>query len=148
MLKHIGFTGTSQGMSLPQRIEIQRMFANIPGMYPEMEVIFHHGDCVGADEEAHHIALVNGMKIHLHPPENSKSRAFCTPNWTAEEKPYLERNKDIVRASSLMFATPKEYEEVLRSGTWSTVRFARKIGVRVCIVLPDGSRKIEGNKNV
>jgi len=37
-----------------------------------------------------------------------------------------------------MIATPGEVDEQLRSGTWSTVRFARKQGKPVHVILPDG----------
>ena len=38
---------------------------------------FHHGDCVGADSEAHDIADECGYGIILHPPTNQSERQ----NW-------------------------------------------------------------------
>jgi hypothetical protein len=55
------------------------------------------------------------------------------------ERTYLERNKDIVRESASLIAAPLQAEEQQRSGTWSTVRFARKIGKPVFLILPDGT---------
>jgi hypothetical protein len=55
------------------------------------------------------------------------------------ERPYLDRNKDIVRETASLIAAPAEPEEQLRSGTWSTVRFARKQGKPVFLILPDGT---------
>jgi hypothetical protein len=53
-------------------------------------------------------------------------------------KPYLSRNKDIVLETELLIATPGEEEEQIRSGTWSTVRYARSLKRMINIVLPDG----------
>lgn len=38
-----------------------------------------------------------------------------------------------------MIATPSSKEEELRSGTWSTVRYARKLRRPVTLIYPDGS---------
>lgn len=59
-----------------------------------------------------------------------------------EPKPYLVRNKDIVNASEGMLAAPRGPEE-LRSGTWSTIRYARKCRKKVLIMWPDGSETWE-----
>ena len=48
----------------------------------------------------------------------------------------LKRNCDIVLAGVELIACPHQMSEVLRSGTWSTVRFARKIKKRVVMVWP------------
>jgi hypothetical protein len=55
------------------------------------------------------------------------------------EEDYLPRNKNIVRATASLIATPFEFVEILRSGTWSTVRFARKLGKPVFLILPGGT---------
>jgi bifunctional non-homologous end joining protein LigD len=39
------------------------------------------------------------------------------------------------------YGLPAEPEEQLRSGTWSTVRFAKKQGKPVFVILPDGTVK-------
>ncbi len=57
--------------------------------------ILHHGDAVGADAEAHEIAIGLGCAIVIHPPAVETQRAFKT---AAEIRaPNLVRNKDIVR---------------------------------------------------
>jgi hypothetical protein len=45
---------------------------------------------------------------------------------------------DIVVESELLIATPKEVKEQLRSGTWATVRRARKVGIPIILITPDG----------
>jgi hypothetical protein len=118
-----GFTGTQIGMSPRQKIGLR---AHLIVAEPGSE--FHHGDCIGADEEAHYIALELGLRIVIHPPLNDSKRAFCKlATLVLEPKDYIPRNHDIVDASEVLIAAPKTYEEELRSGTWATVRYARKI---------------------
>jgi len=61
---------------------------------------FHHGDCVGADADAHDIALAEGFAIIIRPPLGATQRARKSDaSFIHEPKPYLDRNKDIVRAT-------------------------------------------------
>lgn len=101
---------------------------------------FHHGDCVGADDRAHDIAVGQcGYEPVVHPPSNSSARAFKSADRICDQMSYLERNKVIVRETDELIATPQEAREQTRSGTWSTVRFARKIGRKVTVILPSGA---------
>lgn len=135
----VGFTGSRLGMVEYQKILFQTVMVMIKC---KEDFSFHHGDCLGADAQAHTIAAeVGAMEIHIHPPENPTLRAFCDRFYpeivhSHEPKPYAERNKDIVRACSILLATPRTMQEVKRSGTWSTVRFARKQKVATLIVPP------------
>lgn len=139
---HISFTGTQQGMTQVQERRVGRLLVYRKG---EGEQFVHHGDCVGSDAQMHLLALKFGYKVHLHPPDNPSKRAFCEEgvvrSWPM--KPYLERNTDIAEAGDVLIATPKEYQEVLRSGTWSTIRRARKQWIPIFIIFPDGSRRDE-----
>lgn len=132
-----GFTGTQKGMTSKQAMVLEEL------MRSEGVTVFHHGDCVGADERADSIAHKLGCDVEIHPPTNSSKRAFCeNAKVMHKEKDYLVRNKDIVDASSILFATPGEASPVLRSGTWSTVRYASKqVGKnnkRIFVIRPDG----------
>jgi hypothetical protein len=49
----------------------------------------------------------------------------------------LGRNRAIVRTVDLLVAAPSSAIEEIRSGTWSTVRFARSQGRRVLILAPE-----------
>ena len=104
---------------------------------------FHHGDCRGADEEAHNIVrAIYGpyVQIHIHPPEIQTKRAHLTADVRYTPKDYLERNKEIVLCSQLMFAAPMQNQNVQRSGTWSTVRFCHKGQHAACaIILNNGT---------
>lgn len=129
----LGFTGTQDGMTSEQGTEV----LNLLYRYTPLQV--HHGDCVGADEEFHALALLVGAVIHNHPPTNPIKRAFCGGDIKYPPRPYLERNQDIVSMSDVLVATPKEFTEKQRgSGTWATIRYARKKGIPIHIVYPDG----------
>lgn len=134
----IGFTGTQDGMRSAQLATFARILQSRFGE-------FHHGDCIGSDKQSHEVARDWGFKIILHPPSNPSKRAFCQADEVREKKPYLDRNKDIVKETEELIATPSGFEEELRSGTWSTVRYARKLGRRVTIIWPDGSVRIDGD---
>jgi len=139
----IGFTGSRQGMSIAQHRAVvkimlsQHMAKQHYGI--ERYVQWHHGICVGADKQLHELALIFGFNIYGHPPEIETYMAECTGfNQLADPKPFISRNHDIVDASSKLIATPKQYEEFVRSGTWATIRYARKIGIEVIIINPAG----------
>lgn len=115
----------------------------LEGAFAELgEFEFHHGDCVGADFIAHRAAVKAGATIVIHPPLNNSKRAYAALREAGvtilPAKEYLDRNKDIVDATTLLIATPSGAEK-LRSGTWSTVRYARKRGKVIVLIMPDGT---------
>lgn len=128
----LGFTGTREGMTPRQNQDLRWLLLALD--FEE----FHHGDCVGADAEAHDIvrAIYPQVKIVIHPAEGTDHRAFKKGDVILEPLPPLERNRDIVKASRRMIATPKEPREVLRSGTWATVRYSRQFSKPVDILVP------------
>ena len=125
----VGFTGTQVGMSDSQKEKLEVLLKGLN------ITEFHHGDCIGADAEAHEIANDLGLRIVIHPPTNSSKRAYCIPNVLLDRKPYIERNHDIVDSCDLLVATPKSANEELRSGTWATIRYARKVNREVRILV-------------
>lgn len=128
----VGFTGTSKGMTPGQKKEIASALGPIAH-----KVVGHHGDCVGADSEFHDICLELGIPVVIHPPKNPKSRAYCKgAKQVHSEYDYLTRNHHIVDNAMLLIAAPKSQEEELRSGTWATVRYARKQNVSIYMVTP------------
>lgn len=118
----VGFTGTQAGMTEYQKDAVLALLRDLDGDLFE----FHHGDCVGADAQAAQIAKTLGFKIVAHPPLNNYKRAFFKSDETLPAKAYLDRNHDIVDAAEIMLATPKEFDEQLRSGTWATIRYSKK----------------------
>ena len=129
----VGFTGTREGMTPEQKGSFQKLIKDL-GVTE-----LHHGDCVGADSDAHDLSSVY-IECHIHPCYFSHMRAYkeTKPEFVYPIKPPLERNKDIVNFSDALIATPKESYQVLRSGTWSTIRYANAIGKQVYLIIPNG----------
>lgn len=139
----IGFTGTRLGMTEQQKEVIYRLLLDFLSSPGNNNNEVHHGDCIGADAEFHDLAESLKYKIVIHPPNISKLRAFKKSNIIEKEKPYLERNKDIVKNSNVLIAATKGFIEESRSGTWSTIRFAREYLTHdsTIIVFPNGQIK-------
>jgi hypothetical protein len=134
MIKKIGITGTRQGATTKQLIVFKEL------LYSFEMVELHHGDCLGADEQAHDIARGHCIII-IHPPENPKYRAFCEgAHEVLPMKEYKKRNCDIVDAAELVIGLPKKEYEEQRSGTWHALRYARKIGKPVIVIWPNGTK--------
>lgn len=134
----IGFTGTQNGMTVAQATTVSVLLHNLRAGV--ISCAFRHGCCIGADEQAHRIALqVKGMHIYGH-PSIKKGKQALLKGLSAYYGPrdYLSRNRDIVDKSNVLIGTPKENTNMLRSGTWYTIRYAVKTGVPVLIVTPDG----------
>lgn len=138
----LGFSGTQKGMTEAQTEAVWSMIAAIALIYPQGKVNAHHGLCIGADWQFH--VMCRGWVIPIigHPPVNkSKVAKFDMSDFAYlwDDKDYLDRNTDIVNCSTSFIGAPGEMEEQLRSGTWSTIRKAKKKGIRGVIVFPDGS---------
>jgi hypothetical protein len=129
--KAIGFTGTKDGMSDLQKSQLLRL---LTGMKENGYIEFHHGDCIGADAEAHDIARQLGYRIVKHPPTLTGYQAFKQADESRLTYPYLERNRHIVQSTGFLIAAPKSDGETIRSGTWMTVRFARSIGRQIVLL--------------
>jgi hypothetical protein len=92
------------------------------------------------------IARRLGYLIHCHPPENESRRAFNIDykTYVYGKLSYLNRNKAIVYAADVVLGCPKGREEELRSGTWSTMRYAHKLNKPRVMIFPDGSMMTKG----
>ncbi len=132
-----GFTGTRNGMSSAQT---NILFVLLRDDVSIQEL--HHGDCVGADSQAHSFA----QKLHIytvaHPPSDDSLRAHC--KYVREVRPvadYLTRDRNIVDETGILFATPSTETEPVNkrgSGTWYTIDYARKQGKPIKIIWPNG----------
>lgn len=135
----VGFTGTRKGMTDEQK----RKFYELLYLWNPDE--FHHGDCIGADADAHYyarkVAHDRDKKILIvgHIPEKDRTRAFCKVDVRRDPLPYLDRDLAIVQESDRMVACPEGFIELQRSGTWATVRMARRELKPLYIIRPDGS---------
>lgn len=135
----IGFTGTREGMNLRQ-IELMVYFLKILDNQLFIsnrigKIRFHHGMCVGSDEGFHLLVRENITQSFIigHPPTLNamvSRNTYCDEY--REQKPYLERNHEIVDISQILISTPK-VPEIQRSGTWATIRYARKTNKPIMI---------------
>lgn len=132
----IGFTGTQQGISSRQSDGFVHVLTRLGHLVTE----FHHGDCVGADAEAHVLvrALCPNARIVIHPPDVDVKRAWCIGDEILTPLPYLDRNTAIVNVSDVLIAAPAGPEH-RRSGTWSTIRRSRNANQPHFICWADGT---------
>ena len=134
----IASTGTQDGMTRWQKQEFSVRLAELG------TTEFINGGCIGSDEEAFILALALGIDLFSFYPSTIKHKQNqfikAIPNygeWNDIEimdrvvkvrkypdRPALERNKEIVDRCAKLIATPKEHQMSLRSGTWSTIRYA------------------------
>jgi hypothetical protein len=130
----IGFTGTKEGMTNHQKdmVGLILIFHSLCGGIEEV----HHGDCIGADDQFNDMAGELCLRRVHHPSDVNKRRAWGKAETILPTKPPLTRNHDIVDAVDMMIATPKEWQEVLRSGTWATIRYCGKQEKMIHIIYP------------
>lgn len=125
----IGFTGNRYGLREDQKIQIIELLDK----YNDITV--SHGDCIGSDTDFHKLCISykythpeKTITVHIYPPDNPRLRGFNKGDVVMPEKPYLHRNMDIIKNSDLLIACPVDKnKEEQRSGTWSTIRQARKL---------------------
>lgn len=145
---HIGFTGSRHPMTPRAKISLHVTLDELleATQFSSIPTCFHHGDCVNGDEDAAMLAKALGYLVHAHPPFDDKLRAFSEFNDVIHApKDYIARNHDIVNVSRILIATPITMNEVNRSGTWATIRYARQLKRELCIIFPDGTTKWENS---
>jgi hypothetical protein len=128
------FTGTRDGMTEAQQKTVVNL---LNAVKPD---VVRHGDCIGADAQFHRIIrnFFPNIRIIIHPPSSPGLRARCAFGEMMPPQPFLARNRDMVNASSIVIAAPKESQAQNGGGTWYTARYASKMWRQVCVVLPDG----------
>ncbi len=127
----VGFTATRNELNKAQIDWIYDELALIARSYRD-ELEFHHGDCIGGDVKGHEIAKQLGYKTFAHPSTIPYLRAHCNADVVYPPVAPLQRDKIIVVVSNRLLAVPG-YPESRRSGTWATVRFARKSNVPISL---------------
>jgi hypothetical protein len=132
-MSKVGFTGTQRGMTGNQSVSVM----NLLRMFGGTE--FHHGGCVGADVQAAELARLAGYRTIRHPGDtpSKQDHRFLDDDYRMV-LPNLARNHIIVDEVNLMIAAPGEMDEVLRSGTWATIRYSRKLQREIYLVYPNG----------
>lgn len=135
----VGFTGTRKGLTALQKVGLATTLVAFQPQFVQ------HGDCVGADAEFHAICQPR-FPIDVRPSTLSEQRAFCSgARHVFLPRQPKERNCDLVNTSDVVIACPKSNAEELRSGTWMTIRYARKQNKPLVIIYPDGNVCIEND---
>lgn len=136
----IGITGSRHGW------DHQQAMAFIDRLCDTQISEFHFGACVGVDELAFWLWATGGSGVaHAWP-------ATMSPDWDArwrmdltakdietfgvvmhEPMHPLARNKQIVQNCDQLWAFPETDDDQSRSGTWSTIRYARSLDKQVFI---------------
>ena len=148
---HLGIAGSrNMAHSGPQYEVFTRAIVNLasqPWLVKEGKFCLHHGCCIGADEIAHYQGRIIKAVIHGHPGTLANGsypyRMECSDyDVLHKEKLYKDRNQDIVNmgTGALLAAPayPEDDRRSKRSGTWQTIRMARKNRRRIIIVYADG----------
>ena len=134
----VGFTGTRAGMNDYQKNQVENLLYATMNPFDITEV--HHGDCIGADTDFHNMCL-GFLPIVIH-PSNLLTRAWNEGAVRIlEPKAPLVRDRDIVDSIDVLIATPRQCYEITRSGTWATVRYARKMHKLIYIIYPTEETK-------
>lgn len=139
----LGFTGTQAGMNENQ---LTQLYIWMKAHQSDIDYIYH-GGCIGADKQFDDMARALGLTfwITVYPSNILEKQApFLRARYGHDPLPPLVRNKIIVALSNTLLVAPQGMKQVLRSGTWSTVRYMRALKRQIVIFYPDGSVVPEG----
>ena len=138
-----GFTGTRHGMTPLQRAGVAAILQQVAGTGG---FVAHHGDCIGADAEFHDLCRElpqSFIIVHPGPLDDLPNQARRVGDERRLPAPHMRRNKNIVKASTVMIAAPFELTQQEHGGTWRTIDMARTAKVPLAIVSPWGVRATE-----
>ena len=120
----VTFTGTQKGLSARQLEFVTHMLTTNP---PELLI---HGGCVGADAEVDTIAAMLNIPREVYPSNipAKHGHLYSMVGKITVHPPMepLKRNRLMVDKADGVIACPSSDKEVVRSGTWATVRYARR----------------------
>ncbi len=135
----VGFTSTREGLTREQHAALVKLLKDLA------MTEWHFGCCIGGDEEAADIVFGFDPRPKMvgHPPTNTKLMSSW-PHYAEitmlPPEPYLVRNTIIVHDTDVLVGCPRgDGVEELRSGTWQTIRYAKKVYKPVIIVFPNGT---------
>ena len=133
----VGFTGTRIGLTDYQHTQV---FYNLHRWAQDFRLeeagTFLHGDCIGADAQSAEIARELGYTIEAFPSNQRLYRAFTNADILHTPVEPLRRNRLIVQQCEVLIACPSAAAEIVRSGTWVTVRYARNRGRKLIMIPP------------
>lgn len=129
----VGFTGTRKNRT-PRQEESLRLALKFLRDFGYTR--FVHGGAFGADLFAHDVAWSLEYELMCYPALGRVHDYVLNDHILMPTADPLTRNGYIVNASRVLIAMPHEDHEILRSGTWSTVRRARRAGIPRLILYP------------
>lgn len=143
----VGFTGTRKGTTAKQAVALSDWIRRYAASITDA----HHGCCVGADEDFGGAVVAGALSVSViaHPSNiaaMTSRAALAAADFVRDALPPLDRNRDIVDASDVLLACPQGMAEEQRSGTWATVRYARRLKKRIVIFWPDGTTTQENEQ--
>ena len=131
--KSIGVTATRDGLTALQTKWLLEFLEK------NRALTLHHGDCIGGDNEIATMFSNHGSYVIAFPGSTVHKRALCKANdLTFPWSDNLVRNRFIVNHVELLLAFPNSVSELQRSGTWFTIRYARKQRIPMFIINPNG----------
>lgn len=129
-----GFTGTRHGLTAEQLHCLQDVAIDMTKG--------SHGACFGADREFH--GLFPAIPMEIYPSDEGQHQWAVATCKGAKDVIHpimlpIPRNHQIVNTVERMVAAPLGHIEQFRgSGTWATIRYARKLRRPLIILWPGG----------
>ena len=134
----VGFTGTRKGMTPQQAETVESLLIGLGASR------FVHGDCIGADADAHAIARKLYVGVEIRPCAFLDLRAQCKGAIVTHpiDTPF-RRNRAIVDGCDLLIACPwtAAWSDLKKGGTVYTIRYAVRTRRRTLVITPDGIAK-------
>jgi len=142
----VGFTGTMDGANERQLVTLKTLITNAydraynAGRLP----VFVHGDCIGADAQAAHMAWRSSFIPIARPgcaQDGSQPSTAHTPfnAYVFPPERYLMRDLETANECDEMIAVAGRNFNNPRSGTGTTVRYARQARKPVQVIGLDGT---------
>jgi len=120
--KKLGFTGTREGLNEAQTSWLRAfLFENPPDQAG-------HGACMGADIDFHNLVreVVPSCKIIAWPSTSNATRRECDADVVHDLMAPKKRDQLIVNFANYFVGCPHTDYEITQSGTWMTLRMARR----------------------
>jgi predicted Rossmann fold nucleotide-binding protein DprA/Smf involved in DNA uptake len=131
----VGFTGTRQIEKISkERLSYleDKILALI--VDNDFKITTVHGCAFGADSFFHTLCLYNNIPVIGRPTYNYNKSLVGFEKLYEPNHP-LTRNRDIVGECDVLIALPiNPNVEEIRSGTWFTIRYAKKLNKEVVII--------------
>lgn len=139
----VTFTGTRDGMSDHQLSELVRVLIKLgdPASAWPAPTTFIHGACMGADTQFGEVvwdlrSRHDGITVEVFPSTSLRTRRRADSDYEHPPAPPLVRDQSMVDRADLVIAAPRTPVEQTRSGTWTTVRMARRRLLPIILLAP------------